>query len=236
MRASCAALPRRKDGRSRPRWVPTCGKPHARTAEAVDAEYIGPAGHAKAPRPRRGAWRRSGRRSTRASQPDRRTASHAWRSGPGSGRHRCNRICLVEGGRAPALRPAIGGDLAQDGAAPASRRGVGSAPARTWRAQGRGQGPHGSATSGGSHHRDREGGRAGIATQRSGSILVLEPGSARSRNPKAAALGHGSTGAAATPGRASLIPHVARARFASHGSALARPHGRCHLRAMAAWS
>src|SRR5207244_7745455 len=98
-------------------------------------------------------------------------------------------LCLVERGWAAAVRAAIGGYRAEKRAARGSAVGDRAATGRARRAEERRQGARGSTTSGGAYYRGDEGGRGGLATRCSASVLVLEPGDVGLGHRKPTAMG-----------------------------------------------
>src|SRR5262249_60256861 len=115
------------------------------------------------------------------------------------GRHRCARVCLVERGWATAPGAAIGGYVAAKRGPRRAGRGNRSPPAAARGAEERRQRAHGSAASGGPHHRGDEGCRGGLATPCSAPVLVLEPGDVGLDNRKPTAIGRRPVAAPTPP-------------------------------------
>jgi hypothetical protein len=93
----------------------------------------------------------------------------------------------------------------------------------------------------GAYHRDYEGGRGGLATRCSASVLVLEPGDVGLGHRKPTAMGQRRAAAPPPGDRALRIARSAQARgrcasIAGGISAVTTRARRCHFRAMAAWS
>src|SRR5262249_23358245 len=87
-----------------------------------------------------------------------------------------------------------------------------AATGRARRAEERRQGAHGSTTSGGAYHRGDEGGRGGLATRCSASVLVLEPGDVGLGHRKPTAMGRRRAAAPPPGDRALRIARSAQAR------------------------